>query len=360
MKQPALGLVATASIIAIALGYVALFDFETFVGWASYALICMIPMEVVVGVVWGANPAFAAKLSQPTKGLLLVAVCALAALVVGPLHWQIVGGGASAPLPNLILCSITSVVVVFWFAIMFGGWPFNAISKNPIVSGILLWAAAYAVNYALYRVFFNFGFLAGAPVYDPALDPGGLFNATWVTVFYVTAIAVLFLLLHFDLWPFTKSPSLMKQPTLGIVWTVAALAIGGAAFYIGVVAMNMDPMMFLIRVPVPFIFGTIVVLNMLHNSTFASLTQPVKGIANTAAATVVGLALAKMYGAIAPIVTGNLTEGPPTNDYERWLASALLGVTFPFLIFYAEFFKMWPLAGAEKKLEAVTTAAGAK
>jgi len=25
------------------------------------------------------------------------------------------------------------------------------------------------------------------------------------------------------------------------------------------------------------------------------------------------------------------------------LATALLGITFPFLIFFAEFFKMWPL-----------------
>ena len=56
-----------------------------------------------------------------------------------------------------------------------------------------------------------------------------------------------------------------------------------------------------------------------------------------------GNALAALYGALAPTVTGQLQIGPPANDYERWLASALLGVTFPFLIFYAEFFKMWPL-----------------
>jgi len=350
MKQPALGLVATAIIIAIALGYVALFDFNTFVGWASYALICMIPMEIVVGVSWGANPAFAANLPQPIKGLVLMAVCVVAALIIAPIYWQVVGGGVTPPLPNLILCSITSVVVMFWMAIMFGGWPFNVISKNQVVSGILMWIGAYAVNYALYRVFFNFEFLKGAPVYVASLDPGGLFNATWATVFYVTAVAVLFLLLHFDLWPLTSSPSLMKQPILGIVWTVLALAIGGAAYYIGVISMGMDPMMFLIRVPIPFIFGTILILNMLHNSTFASLKQPVKGIANTAAAVIVGLALAKFYGSVAPTVTGNLTEGPPTNDYERWLASALLGVTFPFLIFYAEFFRMWPLMAQEKKV----------
>jgi hypothetical protein len=360
MKQPVLGLVATAIVIAIALGYISLFDFNTFVGWASYALICMIPMEIVVGVTWGANPAFAANLSQPLKGFVLIAVCAVAAMIAGPIQWQMVGGGANPPLPNLILCSITSVVVMFWFAIMFGGWPFSLISKNPVVSGILMWIAAYAVNYALYRVFFDFAYLNGAPVYVRSLDPGGLFNASYATVFYVTVIGVLFLLLHFDLWPLTSSPSLMKQPMLGIVWTVLALVIGGVAFYIGVVSMGMDPMMFLIRVPVPFIFGTIVVLNMLHNSTFTSLKQPVKGIANTAAAAVVGLALAKMYGAIAPVVTGNLTEGPPTNDYERWLASALLGVTFPLLIFYAEFFKMWPLVGAEPQLAKAPAPAVAK
>ena len=42
-----------------------------------------------------------------------------------------------------------------------------------------------------------------------------------------------------------------------------------------------------------------------------------------------------------------LKPGPPTNDYEIWLATALLGVTFPFLIFFAEFFKMWPLQKAK-------------
>lgn len=343
MKQPALGLAATAIIIAIALGYVSLFDFNTFVGWASLTLMFMIPMEVVVGVSWGANPDFAAKMSQPGKGIVLMLVCVASAAIIGPTYWQLVGGGLPEPAPMLVMCVITSVVITFWMAIMFGGWPFNAITKNPVVSGLMLWVAAYAVNYGLFRVFFNYDFMKGAPVYNAALDPGGMFNASNATVFFVTAIAILFLLLHFDLWPLTTSPSIMKQPTLGIVWTVLALVLGGAAYYVGVDVLGMDPMLFLVRGPVPFIFGTIVVLNMLHNSTFASLQQPVKGIANTIAAAVVGTALAMMYGAIAPSVTGTLNIGPPANDYERWLASALLGVTFPFLIFYAEFFKMWPL-----------------
>ncbi|MEP6961749.1 MAG: hypothetical protein ABI995_06715 [Acidobacteriota bacterium] len=349
MKQPALGLVATAIIIAISLGFISLFDFGQFSGWVSYLLICLIPMEIVVGVSWGANPAFASKMAQPMKGIVLMLVCVAGAAVIAPIYWQVVGGGISPPLPNLMLTSIVSVVVMFWFAIMFGGWPFNVISKNQIVSGLLMWVACYAINYALVQVFFNYDFLKGAPVYVASLDPGGMFNAVLAHIFYVTAIAVLFLLLHFDLWPLTLSPGIMKQPNLGIVWTLLALLLGGAAFYAGIFVMAMDPMTFLIKVPIPFIFGTIVVLNMLHNSLFASLQQPLKGIANSVTAMVVGSALAAMYGALAPVVTGNLSSDPPGSDYQRWLASALLAVTFPFLIFYAEFFRMYPLVPSRPK-----------
>jgi hypothetical protein len=150
-------------------------------------------------------------------------------------------------------------------------------------------------------------------------------------------------MLHFDLWPLTKSASVMRQPVLGIVWTVIALILGGAAYYVGVNVLGTDVMAFLVRVPVPFIFGTIIVLNMLQNSLFAKLTQPVKGVANAIAAAVIGTVLAQIYGALATTVTGTVKPGPPTYDFEVWLASALLSVTFPFLIFYAEFFKMWPL-----------------
>jgi len=243
----------------------------------------------------------------------------------------------------MMMCAIVNVVVMFWLAIMFGGWPFNVISKNQIVSGILLWIGCYVINYALFQVFFNYDFMVGAPVYVASLDPGGMFHANYAIVFYLCAVSIMFLLLHFDLWPLTTSPSIMKQPTLGIVWTVIALALGGAMFYVGVISMEINPLTFMVSVPIPFIFGTIVVLNMLHNSLFAKLQQPLKGIANAVAALVIGNGLAMMYTAVAPTVTGPMQSGPPGDDFERWLASALLGVTFPFLIFFADFFKMWPL-----------------
>jgi len=204
--------------------------------------------------------------------------------------------------------------------------------------------ACYVVNYLLFRVFFDYGFMQGAPVYVASLDPHGMFNAWSALVFYLAALGPMFLLLHFDLWPLTKFPAVMQQPVLGIVWTIIALALGGLAFYVGIGILGMDPVAFMVRVPVPFIFGTIVVLNMVQGSLFAELTQPVKGVVSFIAAVVIGTALAQMYLALMPLVTGELKAGPPAYDQEIWLASALLSVTFPFLIFHAEYFKLWPLA----------------
>jgi hypothetical protein len=135
------------------------------------------------------------------------------------------------------------------------------------------------------------------------------------------------------------------------------LAIGALAFYVGVDVMKMDVVHFLVTVSVPFIFGSIVVLNMLQNSLFAGIAQPLKGIANTVAIVVFGVGLSRIYGLLAPMVTGTLNAGPPAYDFEIWLASALLSVTFPFLIFYAEFFQYWPLASARRTEAARSTQA---
>ena len=66
-------------------------------------------------------------------------------------------------------------------------------------------------------------------------------------------------------------------------------------------------------------------------------------LANAIGAAVVGVVLAHLYVALAPLVSGTLASGPPGYDLEVWLANALLSVTFPFLIYYAVFFGYWPL-----------------
>ena len=343
LKQPWLGIVATALIIAISLGFVSLFSFATFTGWVAFFLLCLIPMQIVTVVTWGANPAFAARQTQAMKGLVLMVSTFIIGTVVAGLTHATIGGGIDPPTPMLAMCAIVSVVITFWLAIMWGGWPFTVMFKNLVVAGLTLLVACYVINYALFRLFFDYGFMQGAPVYVAAQDPHGLFMAWNALVFYLSCLSAMFLVLNFDLWPLTTFPGVMRQPVLGIVWTVVALVIGGIAFWIGVVAMGMDPVAFMVRVPVPFIFGTIVVLNMLKGSLFAAQKQPIKGVLNVVAVVVIGQVLAQLYGALAPSVTGRLAPGPPPYEFEIWLASALLSVTFPFLIFYAEYFQFWPL-----------------
>jgi len=347
LKQPALGLVASALVIAISLGFVAIFPAAKFLGSVTYCLICIIPMEIVIGITWGCKqPGFAVKLAQPVKGALLALLAAITGVAVVGAYFFTVGGGVRPISPMLMMCTIASVIVTFWAAIIWGGWPFTTLIKNPVAAGLAMLAACYVVNYLLFRLFFSYEFMRGAPVYVESLDPHGLFNANLALVFYMSAIGIMFVMLHFDLWPLTKFAGVMKQPALGLVWTAICLVLGGILFYIGVFAMAMDPLQFMVRVPIPFIFGTIIVLNMLQGSLITKQAQPLKGILSAGAAAVIGTGLALLYTGLAPAVSGELAPGPPGNDFERWLASALLGVTFPFLIFYAEFFEFWPLKKA--------------
>ncbi len=358
LKQPGLGIAATVLIMAIALAFVSIFDFAAFTGWVAYFLLSVIPIQIVMAITWaGAHPRSASRAPQPARGAVLTVFALIVGAIAAAAALRVAGGGITPPTPMLAHWAIVAVPVTFWAAIMWNGWPFTKLSANTVVAGLAMLVACYIVNHLLFRLLFNYEFMQGAPVYVPALDPHGLFNAWSALVFYVTALAAMFLMLSFDLWPLTKFPAVMQQPMLGLVWTIVALALGAVAFAIGVNVLHMDTVAFMVKVPVPFIFGTIVVLNMLQNSLFGKMAQPLKGVMNVIAVVVVGTVLSLLYGALAPAVTGRLNAGPPSYDFEIWLASALLSVTFPFLIFYAEFFKFWPLAESPAPQPAPASAA---
>ena len=343
MKQPVLGLVASAIGIVLALAFISLFDFPTFAGPVAFYMLCTIPFQVMAVVIWGANPPFVAKLSQPAKGLVLLIVTLVAGAVIAPIALRVVGEGISPPGPIPSHFAVIVVPTTFWLAIMWGGWPFTLFGKDPLVAGVALLAGAYVITWVIFRVFFNYDFMQGAPVYL-ASAPQGLFNGVSTLVFYVTALAVMFLVLCFDLWPFTRVPSLMQQPTLGLVWSIVCAAGAWIVMRIAVSSMGMDPMSVLTQITAPFIFGSILVLNMFQNSLYAKFAQPVKGVLNAITAAVLGVALYVVYCLVSPYVSGQLTSGPPGYDFEVWVANALLSVTFPFLIFLAAYFAYWPLA----------------
>src|SRR5215470_7399960 len=99
MAQPLLGIVASVVVMAVALGYVALFTVASFTGSVSFFMLGLIPMQIVMVVLWGANPSFASGLRQPVKGIVLTLVAVVAALVVMPIALQLAGEGIRPPGP---------------------------------------------------------------------------------------------------------------------------------------------------------------------------------------------------------------------------------------------------------------------
>jgi hypothetical protein len=331
-------------VIAASLVFVGLFSWPTFGGWVSVGLMCAIPTAVVVGV-------FArdevvrrlARLPQPVRGLALLAGTAVVALVVTVVHALTVGGGISPPVPMLAQAIITSVLVTFWLVIVWAGWPFSLI-PNRLVGGVALLVGVYVVNALQFHVLFDYSFLRGAPVYRAALDPLGLVNAWDATVFGVTMLAVMFLMLHLDLWPLSRVPALSRQPWLGLTWTAVLAAVAAPVFWFGTRTAGLPDPVFLVRVPIPFVFGSVLLLNTFHGSLVARLRPPLRGIVSAVAAAVLGSVLAAVYGALMPWVTGPLSSGAPGFDAELWLANALLAVTFPLLAIHADYFDLWPFS----------------
>ncbi|GAA1679923.1 hypothetical protein GCM10009830_28710 [Glycomyces endophyticus] len=347
LKQPVRGIAAALFVMVVALVFISLFDWPVFTGWVSFSLMCSIPAALVVGIFWhGEQPAFIASRRQPVRGLLFLLLALAAAAVVALLYVVTLGGGTTPPTPPLVQAIIVSVVVTFWLTIIWQGWPFTKI-RNPLVAGAALLAAAYAIAIAVFLVCFDFAFLEGSPLYHADQDPGGLFDGWSAVAYLVTTVAVMFLTLHFDLWPLSRSPKLMRQPVLGAVWTVTVLALAALVHLVGTGAFGQDAPVYLVTVPIPFIFGSILMLNTFEGSLFAKSKQPLKGVLATVGAAVIGLVLSLVYRLLAPVLTGDLASGAPGYDLEVWLASALLAVTFPLLAFHADFFQLWPLGDRE-------------
>ena len=347
-RQPILGICAALLIIAISWLFIAVLDWPVFRDWVSVYLMCTIPFTFVVGAFWRTDhPRALAQLRQPLKGLAFLALALIVGAVVATALLFTVGGGVTPPTPNLAQCVIISVPFSFWLVVMWGGWPFTKI-RSPLLGGFAILVATYALAVLVFTTLFNYDFLKGAPVYVASLDPQGPFDAWTALVFIVTCMAAAFLILHFDLWPFTTKPQLMRQPVLGLVWTLAAAVISALVCYLGIGVVGMAAPTFLTTVTVPLLFGSIVVLITLEGSLYRGLRQPLRGVVSAATAAVVGIGLARLYVAVSGTLTGDVAWGAPSFEGEVWLASALLAVTFPFLAYHADYFGMWPLKAAAK------------
>lgn len=345
-RQPLLGIASTAIVIAVALVFIALLDWPLFRDWVSFYLMCTIPFTFVVGAFWhGRHPSTIVQLAQPWRGVALLAVALVVGLVVAGGLVITAGGRVTPPTPIITQCVIISVPISFFLAVVFDGWPFTKI-PNPLIGGVVLLVVTYALAILVFETLMNFAWLPGFPA---DLDPNGAFDSWTVLVVIVSAMAAAFLLIHMELWPLSRSPQLTRQPLLGLIWTAASFAVAGVLVYIGLDVVGMPAPEYLTTVPVPFLFGSIVLLVVLEGPRPTGIQQPARGALSAVAAVVLGTLLAKFFVALAGAVSGELHWGAPTFDGQIWLASALLAVAFPFLSFHKDFFGMWPIAESENE-----------
>jgi hypothetical protein len=188
---------------------------------------------------------------------------------------------------------------------------------------------AYVLTFLEFRLLFNYDFMKGAPVYL-ASAPHGMFNAILALVFHVTALAVMFLVLCFDLWPLTSSPGIMKHRRSVCVEShsrseALRWRCGSASGCFG-----MDPMAFLTGVTVP------VHLRYDHHAEHAAELTVRDDDAAGRRGWPTRLALRSWVSCLHiftwrshPSSVARLRSGPPGYDLEVWLANAHLSCDVP-------------------------------
>lgn len=173
----------------------------------------------------------------------------------------------------------------------------------------------------------------------------------WLPFFASISSAMLMLCLTLlDFWPTAalakRLPVLGKQPFFGVVNAVLIAGLAALVWRVIVGAQGMDVVGYMTRICIAMIFGIFVLLVMLEGVPALKPAQPWRGLVLTAGATVLATALLGLYQLVA-LHRFKLPAGQPSYALELWLASAMLGVTFPAMVFYASYFKFWPLENGQ-------------
>ena len=163
--------------------------------------------------------------------------------------------------------------------------------------------------------------------------------------FSVTTVAIILTLVLFDFWPVAG----ISKPGIRILAATAVVVLLAALLYYLVVCLaGMDKVRYMSLVPVSYIFGIFLPLSLMQGTLFTKLKQPLKGLALTIFCAIAAVILQKLYLLLGPVVSGPLSAGPEGNYQEElWLASALLGLTFPILVVMTDYFEFWPIKNGE-------------
>ncbi|MEH6711277.1 MAG: hypothetical protein V7733_08660 [Paraglaciecola polaris] len=341
------GVLGSLFVFAITAAIIAPFGHHTFTDWVGTAFMAATPAQVILGLLWhNQKPAFVATLSQPLKGMVLTLITiASGAIVFAFLLWGV--GQNQGITPMLVQYAIMTIIAILFLVPIWQCWPFKLLSKDPIKVGIYTLVGAYVIAYILWIVFFDYSMLqkVGHPKYFASLDPSGLFDMWDAMTFSVTAVGLVIVHMLFDFWPIDKLTRGASQPIRGIIATVYLLILSWVLRWVFVSGFGMQQVEYMIRVPVCLILGTFLVNNMMQFSLLTKIAQPIRGILLTICAAIMAIIMYKVYAYGSYLHTGHELGMGPQNGFakEIWIASAMLGVTFPVIFVVSGFFNFWPL-----------------
>jgi len=331
------------------------FDIEAYLGFFSLLIMSFVPTVGILAAGWQAQYPSTEGLPQPWKGFLLTGFVVLIGIFSysGLLHFAAEG----APTPFITLQVVFTVCVTFALILAFGMWPFGKLSLPG--KGWLTLILAYILGW-LVAMLGNWSFLTHAkgfiesPVFKvPFYAQGGPFEAfagiapmgpiAWESLFsfIICSLVFLFCFLALQFWPFSKSPSLMKQPVMGIVVIIGSGILGYILHVIGVGALKIVPLN-LVLYDVSFLFGLLMILFMFQMWPGRTLKSPVGGgFLNIVIAIIVGIIA--YYGLKAFCISHFGAEGMQYPNNVFAMANLMLGLTFPAWAIYATCWDFWPL-----------------
>lgn len=346
------GLSGTVLVLIISGLCIAPFDHQFFTEWVGLAFMAATPVQIVLGLLWhNSKPAFIGVLPQPAKGIALTLVAIASGGLILALMLLLVSGGHGIT-PMLTQYAIMTIVISMWVVIIWQCWPVTLISSDPMVTGVLALVYSYLMAFVIWSIFFDYSFLAQIvhPHYYADIDPGGLFDMWFAITFFVTVAGVIIVHMLFEFWPVDKIVGGASQPNRGIIGSIYILAVSWALRYLCVEILGMEQVDYMVRVPVCMIFGTFLVNNMMQFSLFPKLTQPVRGLALMGCAAIVAMIMHEVYAFASTLHAGKALGTGPAAGFARefWIASAMLGVTFPVIFTVSGFFGFWPLQRNKK------------
>ncbi len=341
------GLLASVLVIGLALLIALGLPVEAEMGWVSVLLNAMVPTQMVMTLFWrGAYPSVLVAVRQPLRGLLLTLLNLLVAAAIAALAVLVWGGAEWQPTPFVLMPLIISIPLALTQIVLFQAWPFTLLTKSTLLQGVLMLLSTYALALAVDVFLFDFGFLRDAPFYRASLDHQGWFMAWQPVTALVGGVAGILVLILLDFWPMEKLgqwlPVLQQQPWRGLVLSALVALLVALAWYGFVSLAHWDLVVFMVRGCVAAIFGIFILLILFKNLPALQWPQPLRGLLLFACAAVLAVAMFALYSAAASMRFA-LTSGTPQYSLELWTASAMLAITFPLMVAFADYFAFWPI-----------------